>query len=125
MKSVYLPAGTAWYNYWSGERVEGGQTIRVDAAIDTIPLFVKAGSIVPLGSVVESTHDKQSIAHVEVFAGADGDFTLYDDDGQTYSYEKGESRITQIHWDDASGKLTQTGAQAWSGDEVVEVVHGK
>jgi alpha-D-xyloside xylohydrolase len=124
-KSVYLPAGTAWYNYWSGERVEGGQTIRVNAAIDTIPLFVKAGSIVPLGSVVESTHDQQSIAHVKVFAGANGDFTLYNDDGQTYAYEKGESQITQIHWDDASGKLTQTGAHAWNGDGVLEVVRGK
>jgi alpha-glucosidase (family GH31 glycosyl hydrolase) len=97
----------------------------VNAAIDTIPLFVKAGSIVPLGSVVESTHDQQRIAHVKVFAGANGDFTLYNDDGQTYAYEKGESQITQIHWDDASGKLTQTGAHAWNGDGVLEVVRGK
>jgi len=121
-KSVYLPAGTAWYNYWSGERFDGGQTIQVNAPIDIIPLFVRAGSIVPLGSVVESTHDKQSIAHVKVFPGADADFTLYNDDGLTYAYEKGESQVTRIHWDDKAHKLTQSGSQAWSGDAVLDVV---
>jgi alpha-glucosidase (family GH31 glycosyl hydrolase) len=121
-KSVYLPAGTAWYNYWTNQRFEGGQTIQVSAPIDTIPLFVKAGSIVPLGSAVESTHDQQSIAHVKVYPGADGDFTLYSDDGQTYAYEKGDFQTTRLHWDDAAKKLVQTGAKAWSGDAIVEVV---
>jgi alpha-glucosidase (family GH31 glycosyl hydrolase) len=121
-KSVYLPAGTVWYNYWTKEKFDGGQTVQVNAPIDTIPLFVKAGSIVPLGSVVESIHDKQSIAHVEVYPGADGNFTLYNDDGLTYAYEKGNSQITHIHWDDTARKLTQTGATAWSGDGVVKVV---
>ncbi|WP_263352986.1 glycoside hydrolase family 31 protein [Acidicapsa acidisoli] len=122
LKSVYLPAGTAWYNYWSSERFDGGQTIQVNAPIDTIPLFVKAGSIVPLGSVVESTHDKQSIAHVKVFPGADADFTLYNDDGLTYAYEKGQSQVTRIHWDEKAHKLTQSGSQAWSDDTVIDVV---
>jgi alpha-glucosidase (family GH31 glycosyl hydrolase) len=121
-KSVYLPAGTAWYNYWTNERFEGGQTIQVSAPIDTIPLFVKAGSIVLLGSAIESTHDKQSIAKVKVYPGADGDFTLYNDDGLTYAYEKGDHQITNIHWNDAARKLTQTGTTAWSGDGIVEVV---
>ncbi|HZL50557.1 MAG TPA: TIM-barrel domain-containing protein [Terracidiphilus sp.] len=121
-KSVYLPAGTAWYNYWTNERFEGGQTIQVSALIDTIPLFVRAGSIVPLGSAVESTHEKQSIAHVKVYPGSNGDFTLYSDDGLTYAYEKGDSQITHLHWDDAAKKLTQTGTPAWSGDGIVEVV---
>jgi alpha-D-xyloside xylohydrolase len=121
-KSVYLPAGTAWYNYWTNERVEGGQRIQVSAPIGTIPLFVRAGSIVPLGSTVESTHEKQSIAHVKVYPGSNGEFTLYSDDGLTYAYEKGDSQITHLHWDDAAKKLTQTGAPAWSGDAIVEVV---
>jgi alpha-D-xyloside xylohydrolase len=121
-KSVYLPANTDWYNYWSGERFHGGQTIQVNAPIDTIPLFVKAGSIVPLGSVVESTHDKQSIAHVKVFPGADADFMLYNDDGLTYAYEKGVSQVTRIHWDEKAHKLTQSGSQAWSDDAVIDVV---
>jgi alpha-glucosidase (family GH31 glycosyl hydrolase) len=120
-KSVYLPAGAAWYDYWTNKRFEGGQTIEVSAPIDTIPVFVRAGSIVPLGSVVESTHEKQSIAHVKVYPGADGDFTLYSDDGKTYAYEKGDSQITKLHWDDATHQLTQTGAKAWSEDGILEV----
>jgi alpha-D-xyloside xylohydrolase len=124
-RMVYLPAGAVWYNYWTNKRFEGGQTIQVSAPIETIPLFVKAGSIVPLGSAVESTHDKQSIARVRVYSGADGDFTLYNDDGQTYAYEKGDRQITHLHWDDAAQKLTQTGAKAWSGDATPEVVRGR
>ncbi len=60
-RQVYLPAGADWYNYWTNERVKGGQTITVDAPIDTIPLFVRAGSIIPLGAPVESTHQAQAI----------------------------------------------------------------
>jgi alpha-D-xyloside xylohydrolase len=121
-QSVYLPAGASWYNYWTKERFDGGQTIQVSAPIDTIPLFVKAGSIVPLGSAVESTHDKQSIARVEVYPGTDANFTLYNDDGLTYDYENGKSQITRLHWDDAARKLTQSGSLAWRGDEIVKVV---
>ena len=61
-RTVYLPAGCDWYNYWTNERLHGGQTIVADAPIDTLPLFVRAGSIVPLGSEVESTHEPQTIA---------------------------------------------------------------
>jgi alpha-glucosidase (family GH31 glycosyl hydrolase) len=86
---------------------------------------VRAGSIVPLGSAVESTHEKQSIAHVKVYPGADGDFMLYSDDGQTYAYEKGDFQITKLHWDNATHKLTHTGAEAWSGDPFLEVVRGQ
>ena len=121
-KSVYLPSGCVWYNYWTNERYQGGQTIQVSAPIDTIPLFVRAGSIVPLGSPVESTHDKQTIAHVRIYPGANGSFTLYNDDGQTYAYEKGDCRTTNLTWNDAAQKLTQSGATAWSGDGIVEVI---
>jgi alpha-D-xyloside xylohydrolase len=121
-KTVYLPRGNTWYNYWTGERFEGDQSIEVSAPIDTIPLFVRAGSIIPLGSAVESTHDKQTIAHVKVFPGSDGDFALYSDDGLTYAYEKGESQTTKIHWDDKARNLTQSGPPAWSGDSIIEVV---
>jgi alpha-D-xyloside xylohydrolase len=124
-KSVYLPAGTAWYDYWTDKRYEGGQTIQASAPIDKIPLFVRAGSIVPLGSAIESTHDTQSIAHVKVYSGANGEFTLYNDDGQTYAYEKGNFEITHLHWDDSTEKLTQIGTKTWSGSAVVEVVRGR
>jgi alpha-D-xyloside xylohydrolase len=105
--------------------VHGGQTIKVSAPIDVLPLFVRAGSILPLGSAIESTTQAQKIERLRVYAGADAEFTLYDDDGKTYAYEKGDSRITHLHWDDAAKKLTHAGAQAWSGrdSEIVEVVH--
>jgi len=122
-REVYLPAGIDWYNYWTNERVHGGQTITVVAAIDTIPLFVKAGSILPMGVAVESTYGKQAIEKVKVYAGADAQFVLYDDDGTTYAYEKGENRITTLKWDDAARKLTQNGTQAWDAKaNIVEVV---
>jgi alpha-D-xyloside xylohydrolase len=124
-KNVYLPAGTAWYNYWTNQRYEGGQTIQVNAPIDVIPLFVRAGSIIPLGSAVESTHDQQTVAHVRVYPGADGDFTLYSDDGLTYAYEKGDFQLTHIHWDNATHKLSKTGTKAWTTDAVVDIVHAK
>ena len=69
-RTVYLPAGADWYNYWTKERFKGGQTISVDAPIDTIPLFVRAGSIVPLGEPVENTGEVQKLAKVRVYPGA-------------------------------------------------------
>jgi alpha-D-xyloside xylohydrolase len=105
-RSVYLPAGADWYNYWTNQRIRGGQTIQVSAPIDILPLFVRAGSIVPLGEPVESTGGTQKLAHVRVYRGADGDFTLYDDDGKTYAYEGGDRKITRLHWNNATGRLT-------------------
>jgi alpha-glucosidase/alpha-D-xyloside xylohydrolase len=125
-RTVYLPAGCDWYNYWTNERIKGGQTITVAAPIDTLPLFVRAGSIVPLGSAVESAGGAQAIASVRVYAGADASFTLFSDDGKSYSYEKGVSSITKLSWDEASHVLKHEGAAAWSGPDkgVVEVVAG-
>ncbi|HEY1207205.1 MAG: TIM-barrel domain-containing protein [Bryobacteraceae bacterium] len=111
-RMVYLPAGTDWYNYWTNELVQGGQTIRMDAPIDVLPLFVRAGSIVPLGEPVESTHQTQKLAKLRVYPGADGDFTLYDDDGRTYDYEKGAGTVTHLHWDNAARKVTPASENA-------------
>ena len=123
-REVYLPSGNDWYNYWTNERLHGGQTIRAQAPIDTIPLFVRAGSIVPIGAPVESTHDRQALQQIRVYPGADASFTLYNDDGVTYAYESGGSQITNLRWNDEAGKLTHTGAQAWQGDDskLIEVV---
>ncbi|MBB5319421.1 glycoside hydrolase family 31 protein [Tunturibacter empetritectus] len=122
-REVYLPAGTDWYNFWTNTKVHGGQTITVDAPIDTIPLFVRAGSIIPLGSVVESTNEDQKIDRVRVYPGADGDFDLYRDDGNTYNYEKGQFQLTHLHWSNATAKLTHSGPDAWSAPDasVLEV----
>ena len=123
-RSVYLPAGSDWFNFWTNERLHGGQRVQVSAPIDTLPIFVRAGSILPLGAPIESTNQKQAIASVRVYPGADGDFTLYSDDGKTYAYEAGKSEITHLHWSDAAGKLEQTGASAWSApdSELVKVM---
>jgi alpha-glucosidase/alpha-D-xyloside xylohydrolase len=123
-RSVYLPGGTDWYNYWTNERYKGGQTITVSAPIDTIPLFARAGSILPLGKAILSTDQAQDLARIKVFPGADGDFTLYSDDGKTYAYEKGDFRITNLHWDNVAGKLTQKGSVAWTvpDNQLIEVV---
>ena len=124
-RTVYLPAGCDWYNYWTNERVKGGQTIMAAAAIETIPLFVRAGSILPLGSEVLSGDRKQAIASVRVYPGTDGDFSLFSDDGTTYSYEKGQSSITRLHWNDATQRLTHEGPAGWTEPDsaVVQVVH--
>jgi alpha-glucosidase (family GH31 glycosyl hydrolase) len=96
----------------------------VAAPIDTIPLFVRAGSILPLGAPVENTHQTQAIAKLRIYPGADASFTLFSDDGTTYAYEKGAGSITRLHWDEAAGKFSHEGADAWSGPDsaLVEVV---
>ncbi len=126
-RRVYLPAGTDWYNYWTNERVHGGQTITAAAPIDTIPLFVRAGAILPLGVPIDSTAQPQAIAKVRVYPGASNDFELYDDDGVSYAYENGESHITHLHWDDASRKLTHEGAEMRKGtaEPVIDVVSAR
>jgi alpha-D-xyloside xylohydrolase len=124
-RSVYLPGGTDWYNFWTSERLPGGQTIEVAAPIDTIPLFVRAGSILPLGSQIGSAQQKQEIAAVRIYPGANGDFTLYQDDGSTYTYEKSGGQITNLHWDDAQQHFSHTGANAWikPDSDLIEIVH--
>ncbi|HEY0759763.1 MAG TPA: TIM-barrel domain-containing protein [Acidisarcina sp.] len=124
-RKVYLPAGADWYNYWTRERFHGGQTIEVAAPIDKLPLFVRAGSIVPMGAPVDSTRDAQKISKVEVYPGADADFTMYSDDGVTYDYEKTGGQVTPMHWDDAAARLTypgKGGAPAGSDAAPVEVI---
>ena len=121
-RTVYLPAGCDWYNYWTNERLHGGQTIVVDAPIDTLPLFVRAGSIVPLGSEVDSAQQTQKIASVRVYPGANSSFTLYNDDGKTYAYENGGGSVTKLTWDDAAHRLSHEGASGSSELDKARVV---
>ena len=123
-RQVYLPAGCAWYNYWTNQRFEGGQTITVDAPIDTLPLFVRAGSILPLGSPVLNADQPQSIASVRVYPGGNATFTLFQDDGNTYAYEKGAGTLTKLIWDEAHHQLRHEGPAAWTASDqsVVQVV---
>ena len=109
-RQVYLPAGSDWYDYWTNERHAGGQTVTAAAPIDRIPLFVRAGSIVPMGVDVLNTAGPQALREIRVYPGRVADFTLYDDDGVSYGYETGKGRSTRLHWDDASQQLTAQGA---------------
>ena len=105
-RPVYLPAGTAWYDYWTNQRYEGGQTIKVDAPINRMPLFVKAGSIVPMGAAVQSTAEKQALESIRVYPGADARFTLYDDDGTTNAYRKNGGTKAELMWNERTRALT-------------------
>ncbi|HVU33658.1 MAG TPA: TIM-barrel domain-containing protein [Opitutaceae bacterium] len=113
--AVYLPRSPGgWYDFWTGRRRAGGQRIAAPAPLTEIPLQVRAGSIVPLGPVLQYTDQKPADPiELRVYPGADGDFTLYEDDGVTYAYERGVGAMIPLHWDDRRQVLTigsRTGA---------------
>ena len=88
---VYLPAGTDWYDFWTGERLKGGRTVTRETHLDTVPLYVRAGGIIPLGPDVQYDGEKPWDAlEIRVYPGADGHFVLYEDAGDGYAYERGE-----------------------------------
>lgn len=106
-RDVYLPKGTDWYDFWTGQRIAGGQTIHRDAPLAVLPLYVRAGSILTLGPEEEYTGEYPSApTELRIYPGADGDAKLYNDDGLTYGYEKGQYAWIPMHWDDASRTLT-------------------
>jgi len=109
VRQVYLPAGSDWYNYWTNEKLAGGQSITVAAPIDIIPLFVRAGSIIPMGIDIQNTATAQTLKEIRVYPGATAEFTLYDDDGISNEYEKGKGRNTRLRWDDKGKQLTAEG----------------
>jgi Alpha-glucosidases, family 31 of glycosyl hydrolases len=104
-RHLYLPRGR-WYNFWTGDEVEGGRAIDAAAPLAEMPLFVRAGSIVPMGPAIEFAEQAEDPIELRIYAGADADFALYQDDGNTYNYEKGEHATVTLHWDDASRTLT-------------------
>ena len=106
-RSVYLPVAPGWYDLWSGTAVGAGKSIDVPAPYDSMPVHVKAGAIIPTGPEVMYTDEKPADPIVLwVYTGADGSFTLYEDDGLTYGYEKGAFARIPIRWNDASRTLT-------------------
>jgi len=106
-EEVYLPKGTDWYDFWTGEVYTGGQTLNKETPIDIIPLYVKAGSILPIGPKVQyATERSWDNLEIRVYAGADGEFTLYEDENDNYNYEKGAYSTITFTWDDAKKVLT-------------------
>ncbi|HWE87247.1 MAG TPA: TIM-barrel domain-containing protein [Terracidiphilus sp.] len=106
-RRAYLPPAPAWYDFWTGRRFVGDQKILAQAPLAHIPLFVKAGSILPLGPEREyAMQSPDAPITLRIYPGANGDFTLYNDEGDSYDYEKGAHTTIPIHWDDASATLT-------------------
>lgn len=106
-RDVYFPDDNVWYDFYSGSAVDGGQTLEVEAPYERIPLYVRGGSILPTGVAVSSTaSESDSPTTLLVYAGRDGEFTLYEDEGVNYNYEKGRYSMIPLRWNDASRRLT-------------------
>ncbi|MEM2740416.1 MAG: glycoside hydrolase family 31 protein, partial [Candidatus Bathyarchaeia archaeon] len=106
-RRIYLPRSIGgWYDFWTGRDISGGVWIETPTPIDIIPLHVKAGSIIPMAPPLQYTKEKPwNPIEVRVYRGADATFTLYEDDGETYSYERGEYSLTPMIWLEDEGKL--------------------
>ena len=105
-RHLYLPQGE-WYDFWSGSTKEGPCDLDAPAPLSRIPLYVRAGSIVPMGPDVQyAEQDRDGPIELRVYPGADGEFTIYEDEGNTYAYEKGAYATVPVHWNDAIRTLT-------------------
>jgi alpha-D-xyloside xylohydrolase len=105
-RAVYLPAGASWIDFWTGKNYSGGQKIEAASPIETLPLFVRAGSIIPCGPTIEYAAQKADPIELRVYRGADGAFTLYEDEGDNYNYEKGIYATIPIQWNEKNKVLT-------------------
>jgi alpha-D-xyloside xylohydrolase len=103
---VYLPAHAVWHDFWTGKRFDGGQTIRTAAPPDKIPLFVRAGSVVPMGPFIQYSTESTDPIEIRIYPGANGEFTLYEDENDSYGYEKGLYSLITFQWSDAQRQLT-------------------
>jgi alpha-D-xyloside xylohydrolase len=106
-RKVYLPDGSKWIDFWTGETLHGGITINAQAPIGIIPIYVKAGSIIPFGPFIQYSNEKPADPlEIRIYPGADGSFTLYEDENDNYNYEKGAFATIVFKWDNAKRQLT-------------------
>jgi len=104
---VYLPAGVAWYDFWTNQMHNGGQEVIKTTSLSTIPLFVKAGSIIPIGPNVQYATEKNwDNLEIRIYEGADGSFTLYEDENDNYNYEKGIYATIKFNWNNKTKTLS-------------------
>jgi len=104
---VYLPAGSDWFDFWTNEKSKGGQEIEKSINLQSIPLYVKAGSIIPFGPDVQyATEKKWDNLTIKIYPGTDADFVLYEDEFDNYNYEKGDYTEIPFHWNEKSKTLT-------------------
>jgi alpha-D-xyloside xylohydrolase len=105
--NVYLPKSVDWFDFWTGEKHNGGHTIKTAAPLDKIPLYVKTGSVIPMGKLLQYAGQKPAdTLEIRIYPGADGSFELYEDEGDTYNYEKGSYSAISFIWNDAKKTLT-------------------
>jgi alpha-glucosidase (family GH31 glycosyl hydrolase) len=105
-RKVYLPGGD-WYDFWTGDRVGGGREIQRPVDLDTMPLYVKAGSILPLGPVKQYTSEaNDQPLSISIYPGTDASFLLYEDDGISFNYRRGEWTGIEMTWNDAQSRLS-------------------
>jgi alpha-D-xyloside xylohydrolase len=106
-RNVYLPGSAAWIDFWTGNKIAGGQTITAPAPISKIPLYVKAGSIIPMGPFLQFATEKPADPiELRIYPGADGTFELYEDENDNYNYEKGKYALIPFSWNDKTKTLT-------------------
>ena len=106
-RQVYLPKGTEWIDFYTGKRYEGGQNIIAPAPIDHIPVYVRTGSIVPMGPLQQYSSEKPDAQwEIRIYPGADGEFTVYEDEGDNYNYEQGTYATYTLKWNDRARQLT-------------------
>jgi alpha-D-xyloside xylohydrolase len=106
-RNLYLPDASAWYDFWTGASINGSREIDADAPLDRIPLYVRAGSILPLGPEIEYADEKPAgPIELRIYAGADGEFNLYQDAGDGYDYEHGVHSVIPMHWSESNRTLT-------------------
>ncbi len=106
-RAVYLPKAADWYDFWTGQRYMGGQTITANATLDTLPLYVRSGSIVPLGpAIMYADEQPHAPLDLRIYPGQSGSFTLYDDEGDNYNYEQGHFATIRLTWHDTARRLT-------------------
>ncbi|EJL33026.1 family 31 glycosyl hydrolase, alpha-glucosidase [Caulobacter sp. AP07] len=105
--STYLPKGADWYDFWSNERHAGGKTVSRPAPLEILPLYVRAGSIMPMGPAVQfATEHPEAPYEIRIYPGADARFTIYEDDNETYAYEKGQRATYDLVWNDQARTLS-------------------
>jgi alpha-D-xyloside xylohydrolase len=104
-REVYFPANTGWYDYASNKYIEGGQVLTVDAPYERIPLYVRAGSVLPTSKLIQHTRETQTDLTLKVYTGSNGEFILYEDEGINYNYEKGYYSTIQFVYDETSKSL--------------------
>ena len=103
----YLPKGATWYDFWTNQCYKGGQSVRLETALNRVPMFVRAGSILPLGPEMQYVGEKAwDNLELRVYPGADGSFTLYEDEGDNYNYEQGAYATITFRWHDKARQLT-------------------